>query len=72
MNCLYQINLRNGDISRVADSAIKPRYPNFDEIKGEVVWWEGKNNTIMKTSLDKANEKAIKGKKEFHEILIIL
>lgn len=61
LNSIYQINLENRNISAVDVMAGNPSIPDYDNVRGELVWWDKSKNTIMKSSLDGTDGKAIKG-----------
>lgn len=62
MNRLYQIDRDNVDINAVDILAGSPKFPDFDDVRGELVWWDQDKNTILKSSFDGTNAKALKGK----------
>lgn len=58
---IYQINLENKNISAVDVLAGNPNIPDYDNVRRKLVWWDKSKNTIMESSLDGTDGKAVKG-----------
>lgn len=58
---IYQINLENKNISAVDVLAGNPSIPDYDNVRRKLVWWDKSKYTIMKSSLDGTDGKAVKG-----------
>lgn len=61
LNGIYQINLENRNISAVDVLAGNPSNPDYDNVRRKLVWWDKSKYTIMKSSLDGTDGKAVKG-----------
>ncbi|XP_062566069.1 low-density lipoprotein receptor-related protein 4-like [Saccostrea cucullata] len=61
LNMIYQIDQNNQDIHTINILPGSPHVLDYDDIRGEIVWWDKSKNTIRKSSFDGTIEKAVKG-----------